>query len=156
MNQNEYQLKVEVFMNPKTIETQEKRMINALLGLAGEVGETCDIWKKLFHGHKFDREKFKGELGDVYFYLAEAASAIDCTLEEVAHINIAKLSKRYPTGKFTTQDSIEKKDQKGYVTKLGGMEYKVLPNDTYELVNKAENSADEYDGYDVKFNGEDK
>lgn len=157
MDQNAYQLKVEGFMNPYTLEDKRNRMYNALFGLSGEVGECSDLWKKhVFHGHDFDREKFKLELSDIYFYLAEAASAIDCTLEEIAHINIAKLSKRYPTGKFTTQDSIEKKDQKGYVTKLGGMEYKVLPNDTYELVNKAENSADEYDGYDVKFNGEDK
>lgn len=112
MNANVYQKLVEGFMNPETLSSKRTRMYNALLGLAGETGECCDLWKKhAFHGHEFDREKFKKELGDVYFYLAEGCSSIDTTLEEIAQLNIDKLSKRYPDGKFTEEASKAKQDE---------------------------------------------
>lgn len=126
MNFNEYQLFVTGVMNPTTIENKDKRLENAVLGMTGEAGECADLLKKhKFHGHEFDREKFKKELGDTLFYVTEGASAIDCTLEELALTNVAKLSTRYPTGKFTTEDSIAKKDQ---------VEYKVLPDEVRPLI----------------------
>lgn len=108
---NRYQERVEGFMNPDTL-IGENRMNNALLGLAGETGETCDIWKKhKFHGRDLDRTKMIKEVGDVLFYVAETASALGVTLEDVALLNLEKLSLRYPTGKFSVQDSLEKKDE---------------------------------------------
>lgn len=140
-------------MNPETLETQDKRMTNALLGLAGEVGEMCDLWKKFKgHGHEFDREKFKKEISDVLFYTAESASAINATLEEIAHTNVNKLSKRYPTGRFTVQDSIEKKDQVGVLD--GTMEYKVLDVNT-PIVRSASGLAEELrDNWLSQFDGD--
>ena len=76
-------------------------MTNAALGLCGESGEVADIVKKAtFQGHDFESEKehIIKELGDIAWYLALAAWAIDTPLSEVLILNIVKLEKRYPDG----------------------------------------------------------
>ena len=45
------------------------------------------------------------ELGDIAWYLAEAATALDISLEEIFQANIDKLKKRYPEG-FEIQKSL--------------------------------------------------
>ena len=40
----------------------------------------------------------KKELGDVAWYLAEAAEALDIPLEDILADNIEKLKRRYPQG----------------------------------------------------------
>ena len=80
-------------------------LINSVMGLCGESGEAIDIVKKWFaHGHELDREHLKKELGDIAWYLAEAATALDIGLDEVLDANIEKLRKRYPEG-FATDKS---------------------------------------------------
>lgn len=84
------------------------RMLNGLLGLAGESGEFLDLIKKhLYQGHPLDRDKARGELGDILWYLAEVASALDMDLGAVARENIDKLRVRYPDG-FSEQRSINR------------------------------------------------
>ena len=76
-----------------------QRVIVSALGLAGEAGEFANLVKKMTaHGHPFDPEALKDELGDVLWYLAEAATAVGLDLEEVASQNVNKLIKRYPQG----------------------------------------------------------
>ena len=85
-------------------------LINSVMGLCGESGEVIDIVKKwLSQGHELDRERLACELGDVAWYLAEAATALDLSLEDVLKGNIEKLKKRYPEG-FTERASIERRD----------------------------------------------
>ena len=75
------------------------KMEEALFGLAGEVGELCDHYKKYMHqGHDIDYNHMAEEAGDVMWYLAEIADALDVTLEEIARRNIDKLRSRYPDG----------------------------------------------------------
>ena len=75
------------------------KMEEALFGLAGEVGELCDHYKKYMHqGHDLDYDKMAEEAGDVMWYLAEIADALGVTLEDIARRNIDKLRKRYPNG----------------------------------------------------------
>ena len=75
------------------------KMEEALFGLAGEVGELCDHYKKHKHqGHDIDYDHMAEEAGDVLWYLAEIADALDVTLEDIAQRNIDKLRKRYPDG----------------------------------------------------------
>jgi NTP pyrophosphatase (non-canonical NTP hydrolase) len=84
----------------------KSNLINSVLGLCGESGEVADlIKKKEFQGHPLDREKLVEELGDVLWYLSEAARAIDSNLAEIARANIEKLRKRYPDG-FSEERSI--------------------------------------------------
>ena len=97
MTINEYQKLAMVTLNPKL----EKKdvLINGVMGLCGESGECIDIVKKhLAQGHELDREKLLKELGDVAWYLAETAYALDANLETVLQMNIDKLRARYPEG----------------------------------------------------------
>lgn len=83
---------------------------NAAYGLNGEAGEVIDLLKKHeFQGHKLDKEKLIDELGDVQWYIALAAKALDVTLEEIMQHNIDKLIKRYPEG-FDKSRSINREE----------------------------------------------
>ena len=98
----------------KDVFEQKDLILNASLGLSGEVGEVNDIIKKyMYHGHKLDddtKEKIILELGDVCWYVALMAWAIDKTkFEDVLNKNIEKLEKRYH-GEFTTEKSVNRKD----------------------------------------------
>lgn len=104
MNINEYQELAMTTLNPEL--NKKDVLINSVMGLCGESGEAIDIVKKwLAHGHELDREHLIKELGDVAWYLAEAATALDVPLEEVLRANIDKLKKRYPDG-FETKRSL--------------------------------------------------
>ena len=108
MKANEYQELAMRTLNPKL--DNKDVLINAVMGLCGESGEAIDIVKKyLAQGHDFDKEKFKKELGDIAWYLAEAAYAIDVPLEEILLGNIEKLKKRFPEG-FSEEKSINRKE----------------------------------------------
>lgn len=88
-------------MARRTAGTKRKsdKMEEALFGLAGEVGELCDHYKKFMHqGHDLDYNHMAEEAGDVLWYLAEIADALGLTLEDIARRNIDKLLKRYPEG----------------------------------------------------------
>lgn len=78
------------------------------LGVAGEAGEVADYIKKVVaHGHTFDAEKLKKELGDVMWYVAVLSRVAGLDLVEVAEGNIAKLRERYPNG-FESARSINR------------------------------------------------
>ena len=53
------------------------------------------------------KEALLRELGDVAWYLAETAWALDATLEEVCQGNIDKLRRRYPEG-FSREKSLHR------------------------------------------------
>ncbi|MBQ3002795.1 MAG: nucleoside triphosphate pyrophosphohydrolase family protein [Clostridia bacterium] len=106
MTINEYQTLAMTTLNPAL--SRKDILINGVMGLCGEAGEAIDIVKKhLAQGHALDREKLIGELGDVAWYLAETAMALDISLEEVLQRNIDKLKRRYPEG-FDTKKSINR------------------------------------------------
>lgn len=97
MTINEYQKLAMTTLNPAL--SKKDVLINGVMGLCGESGEAIDIVKKhLAQGHPLDREKLIKELGDIAWYLAETATALDVTLEEVLEGNIEKLRRRYPDG----------------------------------------------------------
>jgi NTP pyrophosphatase (non-canonical NTP hydrolase) len=78
------------------------------MGLAGESGEYVDIVKKmLFHDHGLDTVKMALELGDILWYLAYSAHALNLTLSQIADLNIEKLKRRYPDG-FSAERSINR------------------------------------------------
>lgn len=74
-------------------------IINACLGLSGEVGEFNDMVKKwIFHEKDFDLINAKKELGDIMWYIAQMCEAFNWDLEEIMKMNIEKLKVRYPDG----------------------------------------------------------
>jgi NTP pyrophosphatase (non-canonical NTP hydrolase) len=79
--------------------TTGQRLMEGLIGMNSEAGEALDFWKKAeFQGHKLDEKAIALELGDVLWYLVEAADALGYSLEEIMKMNIEKLKKRYPNG----------------------------------------------------------
>ena len=106
MNANEYQQLAMRTLNPEL--SRKDVLINSVMGLCGESGEAIDIVKKHLHqGHELDREKLIKELGDIAWYLAETAAALDVSLEEVLERNIEKLRSRYPEG-FSPDRSVNR------------------------------------------------
>ena len=106
MTINEYQSLAMRTLNPALDRKDE--LINGVMGLCGESGEAIDLVKKHLHqGHALDREGLVKELGDIAWYLAETAHALDVDLETVLQRNIDKLKRRYPEG-FETMKSIER------------------------------------------------
>ena len=78
----------------------ERLLLNGLMGLNGEAGEAIDILKKhLFQGHELDTAHMAKELGDVAWYLAVSANAMQ--------MNVDKLKARYPDG-FDAEHSLHR------------------------------------------------
>ena len=97
MTVNEYQNLAMRTLNPELCKRDV--LINSVMGLCGESGEAIDIVKKwMAHGHELDKEHLAKELGDIAWYLAEAATALDMNLEDILQANIVKLKRRYPEG----------------------------------------------------------
>lgn len=97
MKINEYQKLAMKTLNPEL--SKRDVLINSVMGLCGESGEAIDIVKKwMAQGHELDKAHLAKELGDIAWYLAEAATALDLQLEEILQANIEKLRKRYPEG----------------------------------------------------------
>ena len=108
MTINEYQRLAMTTLNPEL--SKQDILINGVMGLCGESGEAIDIVKKwLAQGHDLDKEKLAKELGDIAWYLAETATALDLSLEDIFAANIAKLRKRFPEG-FDAERSIHRSE----------------------------------------------
>ncbi len=108
MTINEYQTLAMTTLNKELDRTQT--LTNGVMGLCGEAGEASDIVKKhLFQGHELNREKLIDELGDVAWYIAETAYALNVKLEDVLIHNIEKLKKRYPAG-FDADKSVHREE----------------------------------------------
>lgn len=97
MTGNEYQ-KLAMVTSNKNL-SPDYHLLNGVMGLCGEAGECVDLVKKNFmQGHDLDKSHIAKELGDVMWYIAETATAIDLSLDEVMQMNIDKLKARYPAG----------------------------------------------------------
>ena len=108
MEINEYQQLAMRTLNPAL--DRKDVLINSVMGLCGEAGEAIDLVKKhLAQGHDLDRDALIKELGDVAWYLAETAYALDVSLDEVCSRNIDKLRRRYPDG-FSAERSLHRAD----------------------------------------------
>ena len=85
-----------------TIDANVPLLLTASVGLASESGEFSEIVKKvIFQGKELNvdvRYHMLRELGDICWYLANAANALNADLEEIVKMNVAKLEARYPNG----------------------------------------------------------
>ena len=107
---NEYHTEADRTFPTYQAMNRDEQILLAVMGLGGEAGEVVDYYKKvLFHGHELDRDKLIDETGDVLWYVAAMATALDVTLEEIAEYNIKKLRKRYPEN-FTSELSINRSE----------------------------------------------
>lgn len=90
----------------------ESHITNGVLGLAGEAGECADLLKKHYYqDNRPFREQLIDELGDVMWYVAETASGLGVSLDDIALHNVEKLKKRYPEG-FDPEKSLHREGEK--------------------------------------------
>ena len=95
MKVNEYQQLAMTTLAPHL--DRKEVLINSVMGLCGESGEVIEIVKKwLVKKDQLNRDRMIEELGDVAWYIAEAATALGVSLENILQANIDKLKNRYP------------------------------------------------------------
>ena len=84
---------------------------NMCMGLAGETGETIDIFKKhIYQGKDLDINDVIEEIGDILWYIANLCNVNKITMKECMESNVEKLRKRYPNG-FSIKDALERADK---------------------------------------------
>lgn len=91
---NEYQTKA------KSYDFSHQAIVYPTLGLNGEAGEVAEKVKKVLRdrGGEFDRAssiEIAKELGDCLWYIAITASDLGFSLEEIAELNLSKISSRF-------------------------------------------------------------
>jgi NTP pyrophosphatase (non-canonical NTP hydrolase) len=115
---NEYQKLAELTENQdfddilvRLSNDQTIRLLHAAQGLTTEAGEFADVLKKWifygFYGKVLDQVNLVEELGDLLWYIACAANALNVNLEDVMSRNIEKLKTRYPS-KFTAEAALRR------------------------------------------------
>ncbi len=82
---------------------KSKPFIYPVLGLVGEAGEVAEKFKKVLRNENGElsesaRLEIKKELGDVLWYLAQIASELNLSLDDIAETNIKKLASRLERG----------------------------------------------------------
>ena len=80
-----------------------KNFVYPTLGLAGETGEVVEKIKKVIRDKNSlvdeeTRAELKKEMGDVLWYLAQLATELGISFDEIASYNIEKLQSRLERG----------------------------------------------------------
>lgn len=107
MTLNEYQELASRTINQGL--TAHEKVLHALHGLAGEVGEIHSLYQKVYQGHTFSNEHLIKELGDLLWFIAELCTANNIKLDDVGLTNINKLKARFPNG-FESDKSLHRKE----------------------------------------------
>ena len=100
MDLSEYQKKAHTTAHEVKV---EGKLVYPVLGFVGEAGEIANKVKKIFRDAdgvitEETREDLKKELGDALWYLAELATRLDISFNEIAEKNIGKLQSRKERG----------------------------------------------------------
>lgn len=74
-----------------------------VMGLVGEAGEVAEKAKKVYRDNggvisEEQKQEIKKELGDVLWYIAQIATELNLSLEDVAESNLEKLLSRLDRG----------------------------------------------------------
>ena len=81
----------------------DKALEYCALGLCGEAGEVAEKVKKIIRDDQgvitdVKRDQLAKEVGDVMWYISQLAAEIDYSLEDIAQLNLEKLSSRSERG----------------------------------------------------------
>lgn len=91
-----------------------ERLLTAAVGITAEGGEFTEIVKKVaFQGKELSpdvKTHLIKELGDVFWYLAQACLALEVDFQTVVVTNMIKLASRYPEGTFDIFRSENRKE----------------------------------------------
>ena len=90
------------------------RLLTAAVGISAEGGEFTEIVKKIaFQGKELTEDTkthLVKELGDVFWYIAQACNALDLDFQTIVVTNMMKLAARYPEGEFDIFKSENRKE----------------------------------------------
>ena len=90
------------------------RLLTAAVGISAEGGEFTEIVKKIaFEGKELTEDTkvhLLKELGDVFWYIAQACNALDLDFQTIVVTNMMKLAARYPDGEFDIFKSENRKE----------------------------------------------
>lgn len=96
----------------ENITGEEAHLIHMAIGVCGEAGELLDAIKKhVIYKKPLDLANVVEELGDLEFYLEGLRSALEINRLEVLKVNMAKLSKRYESGKYSNEQAQTRADK---------------------------------------------
>jgi len=113
MTPNEYQRNAMRTASGISTSCPENLLLQGVMGMSGESGEALDIVKKImFQGHELNeatKEHLIRELGDVLWYVATTAEALNVPLETIMQVNIDKLRARYPK-RFDAERSLHREE----------------------------------------------
>ena len=97
-----------------SLDSEQKRMAHAALGMSGETGETVDIVKKhIIYGKELDKSKVIEECGDILYYMAVLLDTVGSDIDSALFENYKKLSRRYSAGSYTNEQAIARADKSG-------------------------------------------
>ena len=82
------------FTDETAIYPDEKGLEYTALGLTSEAGEFAGKVNKAIRDNNYDHDAMVAELGDVLWYVAQAAAALGVHLSDVAQMNVEKLKSR--------------------------------------------------------------
>jgi len=107
MNLTEYQEKAKKTDLHTKVEANE--LDYYLLGLASETGDVLGRIKYVYRDlggkvNSTEKEKIKKELGDLLWYLSAICDRFDFSLEDVAELNLKKLSNRMQNNTLHGED----------------------------------------------------
>ncbi len=106
MKINDYQsqaMTTELMERADELIAHDPALVAKLLGLVGEAGEVAEKFKKLIRDKEgvisaTDKGEIAKELGDVLWYVSALSHYLGFTMEEVAQMNLDKLSSRKKRG----------------------------------------------------------
>ena len=82
--------------------------IHMLFGMATEIGELQDVFKKnIAYKKNIDWINIEEEIGDIFFYAASFCRINNLDLEKIIDTNVQKLESRYPN-KFTEYHALNR------------------------------------------------
>ena len=95
MQLNDYQKAIEQFaFYPNAGTGNPMALTYCALGLTGEAGEVAEKIKKYIRDGVFETALVAKELGDVLWYVARMSKELNMSLEDIAYMNVAKLTDR--------------------------------------------------------------
>lgn len=107
MNSDEY-IELCKRTEPEDICKIPERILHGAMGCCTEAGELLDAVKKnVIYGKNLDTTNIVEELGDMSWYMSIILDDIGISWEEIWHLNIKKLRKRFPE-KFTQKHALER------------------------------------------------
>lgn len=88
-----------MWVEDKIVTEGQERLVENVLGLAGEAGEVAEKIKKLIRdSSRFTSDDIAKELGDVVFYATALGNIYGHTLQSILELNIEKLDGRVARG----------------------------------------------------------